>query len=229
MSFNISSKLGEINIDNFADTIDEWIIKKSEVFEYSKETEIVKSFKETFGHIAILGSTDSEKFDYITKLVSRSESLSVWFAFEKIKYSQLSQLPSYLKDLVSPSEFIVSQKRISSVNDTVSSYVNKKLNITNKYKAELSKIDEEAAIAIKKVIGDDKIVKILTLTSQSLPLTLINAIESYNSKTDDSNFEEKKSLYGREMLVKFKVALLTLIKNNEKIDIDELIKDLSLK
>lgn len=229
MSFKFEYNKNEIIVDEVSDKIDDWVVKKSEVIEYSKDKVIVEAFEKQFPQIKILGNTETEKFDYITNLVSRSDKLLQWFALEKIKYSELAQLPSYLNNVVNEKEFKTIQKKITSVNNVISDYAKERTELTAKYKSDLKRIDERMNSSINEKIGNDKIVKVLTLSSQSLPLSIVNAIESYNAKTSDSDFDEKRKLYGREMLTKFKVAILKKINENPDIDVDDLIDKISLK
>lgn len=229
MTFKFDYQGSIIEIPDASDKMDEWVVKVAETTTYSKEIVIVKSFNDSFPNIKLLGNNDNEKFEYLSKLVSRSDKLLQWFTLEKLKYSELSQLPSYLTDLVDPKEFKGIQEEITTVNDTISEYTLKRRKATEKYKSELKTLDDEMNSIIDSKIKDNKVIKILTLTSQSLPLCMVNAIESYNAQTSDSDFEEKKKLYGRELLTKFKVKLLELIKEKPDLDLDMLIDDLSLK
>lgn len=227
--FTFKYKDQTITVDNASDSIDDWIVKEAEVIKYSKESVITESFIKQFPHIAVLGDTYEEKFDYVTNLVSRSDKLLQWFAIEKIKYSNLSQLPNYLDGLVEPSEFKHIQENITSINKSISDFSDRRKKATEKYKQELRLIDKEERTVVDNKINSNKIIKVLTLTSQSLPLSMVSAIESYNAQTTDTNFDEKKKLYGRELLTKFKVSLLKAIKDNPDIDLDSLIDELSLK
>lgn len=229
MSISIKTSYGDIVINDVSDEIDGWIVKDAEVIEYSKATVIVESFEKQFPHIKLLGNDDSTKFDYLTNLVSRSDKLFQWFALEKIKYSELTQLPSYLKGRIDASEFSSIQKKISCVNDVIADFADQRAKLAIEYKNNLKKLQKKMDASIDKTIADDKVIKVLTLTTQSLPLSMINAIESYSPRTSDINFDEKKKLYARELLTLFKVDLLDKIKDNPDLDVDLLIDEISLK
>jgi hypothetical protein len=229
MSFSFKTDFGDIVIDDISDNIDNWIVKDAEVIEYSKATVLVEAFESQFPHIKLLGNSDDEKFDYLTNLVSRSDKLLQWFALEKVNYSELTQLPSYLTDVIDKSEFKKIRSKITEVNNVIADFAEQRAKLALEYKANLRKLERQLDAKIDKSIGNDNVVKVLTLTSQSMPLSLINAIESYNPQTSDINFDEKKKLYARELLTRFKVSLLKKVNEDPDIDIDTLIDEISLK
>lgn len=229
MSFKFDFNGNEIIIDDISQKVDKWVVKESEVYTYSKSDVITEAFIKDFPHISLLGKNNDEKFEYISRLVSRSKSLNVWFSMKKLEYSELAQLPKYLTDLIKPKEFKAIQNDISRVNRVVSDYTEARVEINKQYKRTIEANIDSMNDEINKIIKSNPVTKILTLTTQSLPLSMIANIEEFNTKTSDTNFEEKKSLYAKEMLTQFKISLLKLIKENPYIDIDQVIDHLKLK
>jgi hypothetical protein len=227
--FNFDINGIKLSVNDATENLDNWTVKKSEVVMYYKEEVIVKSFQAAFPHISLLGDSFEEKFQFIGGLVSRNEKLLEWFSLEKLKYSDLAQLPSYLKDFIEPKQFANLQEKVSSVNSVISDYTARRTIAAKEYQNKLKQIDNEMNLKVKAIKGEDKIIKVLTLTSQSLPLSMAAALERYNANTDDADFADKKKLYVRELLTNFKVSLLKLIKEDPDIDIDLIISELSLK
>lgn len=227
--FNFDINGVKLSVSDAADKLDDWTVKKAEVVTYAKEEVIVKSFEKSFPHIALMGNSYQEKFEFLGNLVSRNDRLLEWFTLEKLSYSELAQLPSYLTDLVEPKKFRDIQEKISSVNDVISDFTIRRNAAAEEYHEKLRKIDLEMNQKVKEIKGEDKIIKVLTLTSQSLPLSMAAALERYNSNTSDVDFADKKQLYVRELLTNFKVSLLKLIKDDPDIDIDSIINEVSLK
>jgi hypothetical protein len=227
--FNFDINGIKLSVNDATESLDNWTVKKSEVVMYYKEEVIVKSFQAAFPHISLLGDSYEDKFQFIGGLVSRNDKLLEWFSLEKLKYSDLAQLPSYLKDLIEPKKFSELQEKVSNVNRTISYYSARRSVAAKEYQQKLKDIDNEMILKVNSIKGEDKIIKVLTLTSQSLPLSMAAALERYNTNSSDADFADKKKLYVRELLTNFKVSLLKLIKEDPDIDIDLIISELSLK
>jgi hypothetical protein len=225
--FDINGKI--FSVSDAIEKLDDWTVKKAEVVQYCKEEVIVKAFEEKFPHISLLGDSFESKFEFIGGLVSRNENLLEWFSLEKLKYSELAQLPSYLKDLIEPKQFVDLQEKVSNINLVISDYTARRAVAAKEYQDKLSKIDAEMKGKVNFIKGEDKIMKVLTLTSQSLPLSMAAALERYNVKSTEVDFADKKKLYVRELLTNFKVSLLKLIKEDPDIDIDYIISEITLK
>lgn len=227
--FNFESNNIEIKVSKSVDNIDEWKVKKAQTHSFSKESEIVTAFNNDFPSIKLLGETDEEKYDFLTNVCSRSSSLLEWFANQKIIYSELAVLPNYLEDKITPSEYTQLKDQIKIVNDTIAEFTNRRIDESEKYKRKIKELNLELDNRLQNIKVNNNVLKILTLTSQSLPLSMAVALQEYNAKTDVSDFEEKQKLYVRELLTEFKIALLEVNKNNPEVDIDRLIEDISLK
>jgi hypothetical protein len=227
--FNYSYKDHEFSVSDAVSLLDDWKVVKAQVSSYEKQEVIVKAFESQFPDLKLLGSDSYEKFEFLTKLCSRNASLIEWFAGQKLIYSELAQLPNYLKDVVDPSEFQLLKEKIFDVNKVIAEYSDKRLRASENYNKQMKLIETDLNKAVDAIKANNKVLKVLTLTSQSLPVSMAIALESYNAKTDSSDFEEKKKLYVRELLTEFKISLLKLISKDPEIDIDALIKDISLK
>lgn len=219
----------KLTVSNAVDKLDDWKVKKAQINSYEKQEVIVKAFEEEFNHIKLLGDDYLSKFEFLTKVCSRNSRLLEWFAHQKLIYSELAQLPNYLNDVIDPNEYQDIKEKVFSVNKTIAKFSNQRIQAAEDYKKHLADIDKNLDKELDAIKSNNKILKVLTLTSQSLPLTMAIALEEFNSKTDSSDFEEKKKLYVRELLTEFKISLLKLIKEKPEIDIDKLIADISLK
>lgn len=227
--FNFKYQNKDLVVSDVPEKLDDWIIKKSEVFEYSKDEEIVKAFIKKFPTMKLLGDTFEEKFDFLTNVVSRNSKLLEWFANEKIKYAELAQLPKYLKTHVEPAEFAVLKDEVKTVNDILAEDAQIRSDLAKEYNRKLKDADNKLKTKLNEIKSNNDVLKIVTLTSQSLPLSMALSIEEFNVKTNDSEFSDKKKYYVREMLINYKIALLKLIKENPDIDLDLVLDELTLK
>lgn len=226
--FNFIYNGKAISVKDAPENFDDWTIRKSEILTYEKSEVILKAFIAKFPHITLLGDTNEEKYEYITKVASRNKALLEWFTLEKLNFSELATLPGYLKDIIDPKSFKRIQKDITKVNDTIAKFSEERVKASEEYKRKLKDIDRQEQMEFS-VAKSNKIVKILTLTSQSLPMSMAFALEKFNTKAAIDDFEEKKKLYIRELLTNFKVTLIKFINDNPDTDVDDLINQLILK
>lgn len=227
--FNFDVNGTKFSVQDAAENFDDWTINKSEVVQFAKEEVIVKSFEESFPNISLLGNSSFDKYTFLSGLVSRNSKLKEWFSLEKLKYSELAQLPSYLKDLVEPKKFLDLQRKVNDVNRVISDYTNKRSAAAEEYHLKLNKLDAEMNSKVSAIKGEDKLIKILTLTSQSLPLSMAAALEKYTMVGISEDFIDRKKFYVRELLTNFKISLIKLVNSDPNVDIDAIIDEVSLK
>lgn len=227
----VQFKYGEklIDVEDTSSVMDTWTVIQSETVEYSAASVIVKNFTEQFSSISLLGEDSDSKYEFLCKLVSRNSKLLEWYAAQKLKYSDLAQLPLFAKDLIKPEEFKSLQIEMTNISDIVKSSVDKRIEASKVYKVKLKQIDDEERKLINKIKGDDSVIKILTLNSSKLPLTLSLAIENFTPTGDSNKAAENKRIFVRETLIQYKVGLLKFIKNNPDTDIDDVVDKLGLK
>jgi hypothetical protein len=222
-------KGSKFTVDDVADTIDGWVIKKSEAVRYSADVEIVKNFNNDFPNLTLIGDSVEEKYEFLTNVVSRNSKLLEWYTSQKLLYSDLAQLPLYAEKLISPEKFKNIQTDLTKISRVISASVSKKIAASVEYKEKVKELDRIEKIEINKIKGGDPVIKILSLDSSKLPLSLSMAIEGFKPTGDDSEKAENRKLYVREVLTQFKISLLKLVVEKPDIDIDELLDELSLK
>lgn len=225
--FNVDGR--EISVNNAVETLDDWKVKKAQKNSYVKQEVIVQAFESKFTSITLLGDDFNKKYEFLTKVCSRNKSLLEWFALQKLAYSELAQLPNYLDDLIEPVEYDYLKTKVQIINEKIVEFANKRKNASIDYNKKLKELDRLENNELTLLKQDSAVIRVLTLTSQSLPLSMAVALENFNDKTDSSDFEEKKKLYVRELLTEFKISLLKLLKEDPATDIDYIINELSLK
>jgi len=82
---------------------------------------------------------------------------------------------------------------------------------------------------ISSLKQNDNLLKILTLTADSLPLSVCQQLENYALRPDDSDFEDRIEIRTRESLTSYKRALLEYAQTYPTVDIDDVIRDLSFQ
>lgn len=192
---------------------DSWYCKIDDEFQPNREEFVEREFMAAY--------SEALNYDTITKLVSRSESLRDWYATVIEKYILEVDVPQYYSELIGADKYKEVQKSVSAYNklnkdrsmelsraaDVYKSTIN---NINIKYRPKFISLEQ------------DNVVKILTLTSDKLPLALQLRLENYSPQ--DKSDPRTKSLYAREMLVRYKRFLLQEAEKGER-TIDEVIEE----
>jgi len=97
------------------------------------------------------------------------------------------------------------------------------------YYKQLQRIEKTRSTKLSSWKQNDNLLKILTLTADSLPLSVCQQLENYALRPDDSDFEDRIEIRTRESLTSYKRALLEYAQTYPTVDIDDVIRDLSFQ
>jgi len=180
---------------------------------------------------------DVRSYDELTELCSRSKVFMRWLIKANSNYSEFAQLPLFLKDKVKPEKYIQLQTCLTSISRKQSQFGLSKTALANKYQTDLAKIENEESESIKTILNTEidkndkdlnKILKVISLNSTYLPFSLQMVIQRYvPSNLEDP--QESGRVFAREILIRYKEALVDAIINNDSIDVDSLIESNQLK
>lgn len=196
-------------------TTDDWVVVLAESLEVDRSGFMMSEWNKTFGR-----KFKVKDFDQLSKICSTNTDLVEWWSLTSLRYSRLTQVPLHLKGEVDPDEYKTISEVISEINK-INSVKQAEINeVTRELSAKRKKIEENAKIAINKLKADNVIVKILTITTQDLPISILLQIDNFNPK---ENPDVMKDLFAREMIINYKKALIKLVKDKPDIDIDDVI------
>jgi hypothetical protein len=82
---------------------------------------------------------------------------------------------------------------------------------------------------ISKTIGADNTMKIVSLSTDALPLSIQMRIQSYMANSEDADVADNRRRLAQEYLAKFKTELIILDKIKPIANIDALIDEIALK
>lgn len=203
---------------------DSWKVVQSEDYRPDRSEFLLKKFKEDFPH----QSQAVTSFEMISSLASRSKRVNEWLIGAQSEYVLQVSTPQYLKDIVSPTDFKKASETITKLNHNATNKSNEELKAVQNYKLEMQRIEEKYE-KLNQPLLKDKVVKILTINSTLLPISLQLMIENYVPAVTSASPDKKT--YAREVLTQFKITLLKLISdpNSKDIDLDLLLKELSEK
>lgn len=203
---------------------EEWTVIKEQSYTPDKVEYTVTNFKTAFPNVTLPEGV-LPSYDLIGRLASRSSVITEWLAINNAEYALEAQMPTYLEDVMTPEEYKKTQSEVTAYNKVIAEQQKEKQKASEIYKENLKKIDDKYNKQLNK-IKENKKLKILTLPSTSLPLTLQLAIENYTPTGDDP---PTKRTYLREILTNYKIYLLKELDNNKDINLDQLIEQNQLK
>jgi len=195
-----------------------WLIIKDETYRPDRELFVLNEFKNDFPHIDI-----GDNCSKIYGLCSRSVRLSSWLSSVNLKYSLIQNQPTFYRDHLSQDEFkIVSSDltKISSLNQLKAA---EELKAANEYKNKMELIQKKYSTKT----FESKYSRIISMNTTELPLTLQLAIENYSPAFNVESPNTKA--YARELLIRYKLELIKLLKEDQSLDIDKVIIDSQVK
>jgi hypothetical protein len=222
---NFSSKtvfIGDLEVKLPDETLDNWVVVKQQSIKYVKGDIILEKFNKDFPHAVV------DSYDVICDLASRSTKISEWLVNANTVYSELAEMPLYLDGLVEPKIYKGLTQDIQRINETIGSFSQSRQQLAEKYKNELKILEKKEKEAINKIKGDNKFLRVLTLNTTSLPLTLQLMINGY-SPSNSENLQESQKVFAREMLINYKVSLIKKIIEDPNFKVDIVIDDNQLK
>jgi hypothetical protein len=220
---------GTINIAEPGPDQDSWTVIKSQSISFDKNQFYIDEFNKDFPDYTLLGSNELDKFTFLSELCARNAAMTKWFAATAIKYSNTTQLPLYLKDRVAPDVYKRVQDGLTNLKDELAKVVKERNDLAVKYTADLDALKIKEREIVKKTIGDDNILKIVSLTTESLPLSIQMKIQSYMANSPDADVADNRRRLAQEYLAIFKSELIEINSSAPIKDIDALIEEIQLK
>jgi hypothetical protein len=198
-----------------------WYTIQQQSFTVDKSEYILEAFKKDFPHVKVAD------FDQLQLVLSRSSKLQEWYALKSLAFTDAIQLPVAYKDLFKPSDYKSYFEDIQEYKGNLAKESSEIELLSNKFTEDLNKIKDRYKKLNDEIIDKNKFYPIITINGQDLPLSLQLEIEQYTPKTGDVT--QQRSLYGREMLINYKRALIQKVQEKPEIDVLELIEGMKLK
>lgn len=193
-----------------------WFCKKDDEFKPNKSLFIEERFEQKFGRTL--------DFKTISNLVSRSLALREWYADQIEDFILEVEVPEYYNDVLEPREYKELSSKVSKYNDNNAKESAELLKLSIEHKKKVAEVKEKYKKLNETLLNND-LVKILTLSSEALPLGLQLKLENYTPS--DQEDVRTSALYGRELLVRYKIFLIEKSKAGE--NISEIIRENSAK
>jgi hypothetical protein len=201
---------------------DDWVTIRDESQLPDRKGFIVEKFKDAFPDTKLDQDID-KAYDQIGRLASRSYVINKWLITANLDYSLDAQTPSYLLPYIKPDQFKVLQSNITRLGKLAADESDEINRAAIEYKKKLDSIRDKYSKERDKLEGSNSFLKVLTVPSTYLPLTLQLAIENFTPQNTQN--APTKRAYARELLTDYKIYLLQCLQYNPDLDIDKLIMD----
>lgn len=200
--FNINGEKVVFN-DPTETQISDWYAVIEDDMEPDKDKFILNKFNNDFPNSTV------DDVSLIYGLASRSKIVREWYALANASFILDVQCPEYYKDAISNSEYEECSLKISMINRNIAEKTKEEQELAEKYKLERLSISNKWSKKNESLVSNTK-VRIMTLTSEELPVSIQLLIEKYTpSSASDQNAKKR---YAKEMLIRYKLLLL----NNTK-------------
>jgi hypothetical protein len=216
----IDTTKGSVVIDLNIEDNSKWYIVADEAYRPDREKFLIDKFNKEYQIPGVNG------IDKLYALCSRSKALNTWLAFANAEYASTETVPTYYKDLVNKEVYNESQKTLTELSKINKLRADEEAKAAAEYSKKLIEINEKYSRRQSPLL-QNKIIKILNMKSTDLPLTLQLMIENYTPA--DVTTAPDRRMYGRELLIRYKMSLLNILNNNADVDIDAIIAELSVK
>jgi len=186
---------------------------------------ILDAFRKDYPNLTVADA------DQVYRLASRSTAIRDWLVNTNVKYAQTATEPSYLHNIVKPEDYEKAAANIQDLNDIERERAEKLQKAASDYKEKVDNINKECDNKVTNKVGNDKLIKILTLKTNELPVSIALAIDNFTPPTVTSVGPvaiDSKS-YGREMLVQYKIALIKKLNDDKNFDVDKFINEATQK
>jgi hypothetical protein len=126
--FSYNEENGKFDI--VVDTTDnsKWTVIRQESYSLDKHELIMRKFNEDFPQFNV------ENYKMLTDACSRSESMTLWLINANLTYSEESQVPLFVKDIIEPEHFVKLQSDLTLINKKVSEVSLEKRALVENYK-----------------------------------------------------------------------------------------------
>jgi len=197
-----------------------WFITKSQSISITKDAFMLEAFKRDFSQFSVKDFAD------LVSLVSRSVALQDWYSLQSANFIRTIELPGFLSDVVPPEKYNSIKESLSSYNKALTDEGKQIKLLSEKFDEDLRRIKSNTSKVVSSITSDP-VVRILTMRTSEMPISLQIKINNYTPKTDDVT--QSRDRYAQEMLFNYQRSLIKLVSEKPSINIDSVIKGLSVK
>lgn len=219
VNFTLSDDTLSIDIEKVDTSSSNWKIIQTEDYRPDKRAFIEEQFSESYPKF---GKLD---YDMITALASRSKVISKWLTISSQKYTVEVDPPLWLQSEISAEEFKEIKPKITLLSKAASDRAEAEAKAASEYKNKLARIERDFSDKVSAMKKDSNLLKILSMSSTDLPITLQLAIENFTPSSAESAPNQR--MFAREILTSYRISLIKYSKTNPDMDIQTVIDRLA--
>lgn len=199
---------------------DNWRIVKFKDVNVDKKKFILDRFMDDYPNVPV------EEYEQVMELVSRTKIIKQWYFGVKLELIDECSLPAYFRGKVDSEKYNKALEIVREINLNNKNCNDEKILINKQYREEIAEIDKKYNDKNDLLINKDKLVRISTLSSELLPLSIQLAITKHTPKEDASLDRDD---YAREVLLAYKIDLYEKISEDPDFDIETYIDENAVK
>lgn len=198
-----------------------WVTIQQQSFTIDKSDYVLEKFKRDFSWINV------DDYAELLDVINRSSILKDWYAKVSLEYADSIQLPLSVKDFFSPYEY---KKQFEEIQKYRKNLAEQSLEIERAaadFDVKVRMINERYRIMNSEILTKSRMLPVLTMTIEQLPISLALLISKYRVAVEDDT--NKTRIYARELLIQYQRSLLQVLRDETELDPQELINELASK
>lgn len=196
---------------------DDWYTIEKETVVYNRNIEIVEKFEKEWD--ITLDGNDDEKCEMFFKIVSRNSVIQNWYSSQKLIFSETNEIPKYLKENLSLEEYSITKDNLTRNKDLNIKVAKDIQKLSTDYQTKIKEL--QASVKNFEIKNNDRFFEVLNLSVNDLPLELTIKILNYVPAENGDITSQK--VYGRELLIQYKIFLIKKLKENENTKLSDII------
>lgn len=163
--------------------------------ELNREDYILESFKRdfpTYKHIT---------YEQVKEFISRSEPVKLWFVSIMESFRITYEMPEVARDLLPETEFMKVKGSLESYTNSLRDEGNEIQKIARKFSDDITKI-RKTHQQFREKLQDDKLLEILTLTSDKLPMSYQFKVIEYTEESPNKEYDKEGNVLNKKQYQK---------------------------
>jgi hypothetical protein len=219
-TYTLTGTLGDLVVEFASEDQNNWYTERMEKLPMSKEEYITEAVKTEFPNIIF------KDYSELQSVLSRSKALSTWYRERSAEWVKVIEVPNYLLEVVHPDVYRGLVGKVNAYNNSLAiqgKAIKIEADLFQQKIRDISLREQKVRSGITK----DGLVKVITMGSQEMPISLQLEIERYTPK-DGDEYQQRRQ-FSREILYCYQKALATGVYNNTITDVTAFIEGLAVK
>jgi hypothetical protein len=219
-TFTFEGSQGELVMEGTNPDENLWYTEKMDKVPIPKKDFILEAVKEEFPNLVF------NTYKELLLVLSRSKALGQWYSLKSAEWVRVIELPTYLLEVVPPDVYQSLVGQITTYNTSLGNEGKAIKAEADIFQAKIKAISEKEQ-KIRDAITKNDLVKVITMGSDEMPISLQLEIERY-TPVDGDGYQQRRK-FSREILYCFQKALASGVLNKTIKDVTAFINELAVK